>query len=84
MDKISIVIFIIFIIPNAALAQASEKEKDRDLSLVVDEMLVKRGALRKSLSFSFKSEVDASDDFLGLSKDQRLSFGNVWFAVWLF
>ena len=68
MDKISIVIFIIFIIPNAALAQASEKEKDRDLSLVVDEMLVKRGALRKSMSFSFKSEVDASDDFLGLRK----------------
>lgn len=53
---------------DLAFAQSAEEESenDRDLSLVVDEILVKRGALRKSLSFFFNSDVDASDDFIGL------------------
>lgn len=66
-------IFVFLLITSSVIASAQEsepeggEESDRDFSLIVDEVLVQRGTLRKFVSFSYNSEVDYSDELLGIS-----------------
>ena len=71
--RLCISVFAFLLITSSVTANAQESEpesddeNDRDFSLIVDEVLVQRGTLRKFVSFSYNSEIDYSDELLGIN-----------------